>query len=76
MKDNIIGVDSFLVRLRRELGILLFISAVGLAIRLPFFFPAVIDWDESTYIIIGQSAVGFLPNEIAWDAPQRRLSTR
>jgi hypothetical protein len=34
-----------------------------------------INWDESTFIIIGQSAVGFLPNEIAWDAPQRRLST-
>ena len=69
MKDNkVIGADSFLVRLRRELGILLFISLVGLAIRLPFFFPAVIDWDESTFIIIGQSAVdGFLPNEIAWD---------
>jgi 4-amino-4-deoxy-L-arabinose transferase-like glycosyltransferase len=69
MKDNrVIGADSFLVRLRRELGILLFISVVGLAIRLPFFFPAVINWDESTFIIIGQSAVdGFLPNEIAWD---------
>jgi hypothetical protein len=52
----------------REVGILAFISAVGLAIRFPFFFPAVIDGDESTFIIIGQSAVdGFLPNEIAWD---------
>ena len=51
-----------------ELGILAFISAVGLAIRLPFFFPAVIDWDVSTFIIVGQSAVsGFLPYEIAWD---------
>ena len=26
-----------------------------------------INWDEFTFIIIGQSAVGFLPNEIAWD---------
>jgi 4-amino-4-deoxy-L-arabinose transferase-like glycosyltransferase len=36
---------------------------------LPYFFPAVIDWDESTFIIIGQSTVdGFLPGEIAWDS--------
>jgi hypothetical protein len=65
---RLIGLDNFLVRLAPELGILAFISAVGLAIRLPFFFPAVIDWDESTFIIVGQSAAdGFLPNEIAWD---------
>jgi 4-amino-4-deoxy-L-arabinose transferase-like glycosyltransferase len=31
------------------------IVLVALAIRLPFFFPAVIDWDESTYIIGGQA---------------------
>jgi len=45
------------------------ISAVGLAIRFPFFFPAKIDWDESTFVLAGQSAVdGFLPYEIAWEA--------
>jgi 4-amino-4-deoxy-L-arabinose transferase-like glycosyltransferase len=56
------------IRLVRELGIIAFITAIGLAIRLPFFFPAVIDWDESTFIIIGQSTVdGFLPYQIAWD---------
>jgi 4-amino-4-deoxy-L-arabinose transferase-like glycosyltransferase len=69
MKGNrLIGLDTFSARLRRELGILLFISAVGVAIRFPFLFPAVIDWDESTFIIVGQSVVdGFLPNEITWD---------
>jgi len=66
--NRAVGLDNFPVRLERELRILAFISAVGLAIRFPFFFPAVIDWDESTFIIIGQSAVdGFLPYQIAWD---------
>jgi 4-amino-4-deoxy-L-arabinose transferase-like glycosyltransferase len=69
MHDNrVTGLHNFPVRLGRELGILAFIFALALAIRFPFFFPAVIDWDESTFIIIGQSTVdGFLPNEIAWD---------
>ena len=58
----------FPIPLRRELGILAFFCAVGLAIRLPYFFPAVINWDESTFIIVGQSTVdGYLPYEIAWD---------
>jgi hypothetical protein len=43
------GIDRFFTLL--ELGILVFIAAVGLAIRSPF--PAVIDWDESTFIVIG-----------------------
>ncbi len=65
---RLIKVDNFPVSLWRELGIFIFISIVALAIRFPFFFPAVIDWDESTFIIIGQSAVnGFLPYQIAWD---------
>ena len=51
--------------MRRELGVLAFISVLAIAIRAPFLFPAVIDWDESTFIIIGQSALdGFLPYEI------------
>ncbi len=66
--SRLIKLDNFPLGLWRELGIFVFISVVGLAIRFPFFFPAVIDWDESTFIIIGQSAVnGFLPYEIAWD---------
>ena len=60
--------ESFFRWLRREMEILLFISTVGLMIRLPFFFPAVIDWDESSFIIVGQSTVdGFLPYQIAWE---------
>ena len=39
MKDNrVIGLDNFLVRLGRELGILAFISVVGLAIGCRIFF--------------------------------------
>jgi 4-amino-4-deoxy-L-arabinose transferase-like glycosyltransferase len=60
--------NNFPTRPGYEFAIFVFISVVGLAIRFPFFFPAVIDWDESTFIIVGQSAVnGFLPYEIAWD---------
>src|SRR6516162_8782306 len=69
MKDQIvIERESFFRWLRRKMEILLFISTVGLMIRLPFFFPAVIDWDESSFIIVGQSTVdGFLPYQIAWE---------
>jgi len=39
-------------------GLVLF----AIALRLPFFFRAVIDWDESTFVLIGQSlADGHLP---------------
>ena len=35
---------------------------ITILVRLPFFFPAVIDWDESTFVLIGQSVVdGHLP---------------
>jgi len=44
------------------------ILLVTLAVRLPFFFPAVIDWDESTFILIGQSILdGHLPYVHLWD---------
>lgn len=37
-------------------------------VRFPFFFPAVIDWDESTFILVGQSLVdGHLPYVELWD---------
>jgi 4-amino-4-deoxy-L-arabinose transferase-like glycosyltransferase len=70
LKDkHVITLKDFLARSGREFAIFVFVCVVGLAIRFPFFFPAVIDWDESTYIIVGQSAVnGFLPYEIAWGA--------
>jgi len=40
---------------------------IALATRVPFFFPAVIDWDESTYVLIGQSILdGHLPYVELW----------
>jgi hypothetical protein len=65
---HVITLKDFLARSGCEFAIFVFICVVGLAIRFPFFFPAVINWDESTFIIVGQSVVnGFLPYEIAWD---------
>ena len=44
---------------------LLFLSVL---IRLPFFFRDVIDWDESTFILMGQSILdGHLPYTELWD---------
>jgi 4-amino-4-deoxy-L-arabinose transferase-like glycosyltransferase len=41
---------------------------ITLMVRLPFFFPAVLDWDESTYILMGQSLLdGHLPYVQLWD---------
>ncbi len=41
----------------------------ALMLRLPFFFPDTIDWDESTLIIMGQGILdGFLPYERIWDS--------
>jgi hypothetical protein len=40
-----------------------------LLLRLPFFFPDTIDWDESTLIIMGQGLLdGFLPYDRTWDS--------
>jgi hypothetical protein len=48
------------------------IGALGiwaLLLRLPFFFPDTIDWDESTLIIMGQGLLdGLLPYERIWDS--------
>src|SRR5262245_56971596 len=67
MSKRPIGLDNFPARMGREMAIIALICAVALIARLPFFFRA-IDWDESTFIIVGQSVVdGFLPYEIAWD---------
>jgi 4-amino-4-deoxy-L-arabinose transferase-like glycosyltransferase len=42
--------------------------AVSVFARLPFFFPAVISWDESTFILMGQEVVdGRLPYLELWD---------
>ncbi|KPQ40703.1 MAG: 4-amino-4-deoxy-L-arabinose transferase and related glycosyltransferases of PMT family [Phormidium sp. OSCR] len=44
------------------------IAVVSLLIRLPFFFKDVIDWDESTFILMGQSILdGHLPYTELWD---------
>lgn len=41
---------------------------LALFCRLPFFFESVIDWDESTFILIGQSILdGHLPYTQLWD---------
>jgi len=45
---------------------LLFLATV--LIRLPYFFPSVIAWDESTFILMGQSILdGYLPYTQLWD---------
>jgi hypothetical protein len=41
----------------------------ALILRLPFFFPDTIDWDESTLIVMGQGILdGFLPYDRIWDS--------
>lgn len=48
--------------------LLLLLAGFALLIRLPFFFPAVIDWDESTFILMGQDLLdGHLPYTNLWD---------
>jgi hypothetical protein len=43
-------------------------AILSVALRLPFFFPDVINWDESTFIVMGQSIVdGHLPYTELWD---------
>ena len=47
---------------------LLLLTLLTLFCRLPFFFESVIDWDESTFILIGQSILdGHLPYMQLWD---------
>lgn len=48
--------------------IILLLSLIGLILRFPYFFPAVIDWDESTFILMGQNILdGNLPYTEFWD---------
>jgi len=48
-------------RQRRRMHLLLLLL-LALAVRAPFFFSAVVDWDESTYILLGQDLLdGHLP---------------
>ncbi|MBE9062638.1 glycosyltransferase family 39 protein [cf. Phormidesmis sp. LEGE 11477] len=47
---------------------LLLLTLLTLLCRVPFFFKSVINWDESTFILIGQSLLdGHLPYTQLWD---------
>ena len=49
----------------------------ALILRLPFFFPDTIDWDESTLIIMGQGIRdGLLPYDRIWDSKLRSPTRR
>jgi 4-amino-4-deoxy-L-arabinose transferase-like glycosyltransferase len=53
---------------RQNLGVLGVLLLIGFALRFPFFFPAVVHWDESTFILVGQSILGgHLPYTEMWD---------
>lgn len=48
--------------------IIVVLILISVFLRLPFFFPAVINWDESTFILIGQSILdGELLYTTLWD---------
>lgn len=48
--------------------VVLYLFLLVVAVRAPFWFPAVIGWDESTFIIIGQSILdGHLLYDRYWD---------
>jgi hypothetical protein len=51
-----------------SLYVLLLLAGISLTLRFPFFFPAVINWDESTFILLGQNILdGELPYTTLWD---------
>jgi 4-amino-4-deoxy-L-arabinose transferase-like glycosyltransferase len=51
-----------------EATVVALLIALAIIIRLPFFFPATIDSDESTFILIGQGILdGMLPYDSLWD---------
>lgn len=46
----------------------LLLLALSLLVRVPYFFPATVNWDESTFILIGQNTLdGHLPITDLWD---------
>ncbi|OAB57962.1 hypothetical protein AY600_07865 [Phormidium willei BDU 130791] len=52
----------------QDWGLVTVLIIIAFLIRFPFFFPAVIDWDESTFILMGQSILdGHLPYTKLWD---------
>jgi 4-amino-4-deoxy-L-arabinose transferase-like glycosyltransferase len=53
---------------REILFVGIFLLLTSFVVRLPYFFPAVLDWDESTFILMGQSVLdGHLPYTELWD---------
>ncbi len=55
-------------QLKHYLVVAISLLLLSLILRLPFFFPDVIDWDESTFILMGQSILdGHLPYTELWD---------
>ncbi len=54
--------------LRRIIFVFIYLLSASAVIRLPYFFTSVIDWDESTFILMGQSILdGHLPYTELWD---------
>lgn len=50
------------------ISVVLYLSALTVLVRLPFFFRDVINWDESTFILVGQSLLdGHLPYTETWE---------
>jgi 4-amino-4-deoxy-L-arabinose transferase-like glycosyltransferase len=63
--DSMVGERWFVMT---EFAVFMLLAVVTLAIRLPYFFPAVLAWDESTQILMGQSLLdGHLPYVMQWD---------
>ncbi|MDJ0577548.1 MAG: glycosyltransferase family 39 protein [Xenococcaceae cyanobacterium MO_234.B1] len=53
---------------KQYLFVAIYLLLLSTTVRLPFFFPAVINWDESTFILMGQSILdGHLPYTNLWD---------
>ncbi|MEO0947655.1 MAG: glycosyltransferase family 39 protein, partial [Cyanobacteria bacterium J06641_5] len=53
---------------RHDALILVFLLVLSILIRFPHFFRDVINWDESTFILLGQSVLdGHLPYTRIWD---------
>ena len=53
----------------QEALVVMLLIVWALFLRLPFFFPATINWDESGYIIVGQVILdGLLPYDPVWES--------
>ena len=60
--------NTNLLKQNQNLLIAVYLLLLTIGIRLSFFFPAVINWDESTFILMGQSILdGHLPYTNLWD---------